>query len=465
MNKEKFFSRYSKIFHTATLKDTLEAYRKLSQEERQKLKKQALSEASKKWHENNKEVFKQSMMGHKVSDETRRKMSESHKKYFSLKENRDKLSLQLKESFKKNPKSKETREKQSKSLKETYRLNPEIKTQISESVKKWHKENPNVISEKTKTAMADFYKTKKGQDNLKKWTDGSRAKGTSSLEKELQEFVKALDPNVILNDRSILDGKELDCYSETKKVAVEFNGNIWHSEAYKKEKAMNSQLEKTLLCEAKDIRLIHIFSDEWDYKQDIVKSIVASAFGVYNKKYFARKLKIFETDKKQGQIFFAKNHIQGDTGAERYFGLYDGTELVQCISIGKNRFKKDKSSYELIRMATKLNCQVVGGFSKLIKYAMTTMNIDTLGSYVDRRLFNHKGYSSSGWIRTGESGPRYFYTDGKKRENRQAYMKQRCLKRWPECNESMTEHEMCLAHGLYRIYDCGCIEMKFFLKS
>lgn len=465
MNKAKFFNRYSKIFHTATLKETLDAYRKLSKEERLLLKKQAISEASIDWHKNNKEAFRQAMTGHRVSDETRQKMSESHKIYFSSKENREKLSMQLKESFKKNPKSEETRRKQSESLKETYRLNPEIKTKISESVKRWHKENPGMTSEKTKTAMAAFYKTKQGQDNLKKWTDGSRAKGTSSPEKELQDFVKTLDPNIALNDRSVLGGKELDCYSEAKKVAVEFNGNIWHSEAYKKDKAENSQLEKTLLCEAKDIRLIHIFSDEWEDKQDIVKSIIASAFGVYSKKYFARKLKIFEVDKKQGQIFFEHNHIQGNAGAERFFGLYSGTELIQCISIGKNRFKKDKSSYELIRMATKINTQVVGGFSKLIKHAMTAMNIDTLGSYVDRRLFNHKGYLSSGWEITGESGPRYFYTDGKKRENRQCYMKQRCLKRWPECNESMTEHEMCLAHGLYRIFDCGCIEMKFFLKS
>lgn len=163
-----------------------------------------------------------------------------------------------------------------------------------------------MISEKTKTAMALFYKTKQGQDNLKKWTDGSRAKGTSSPEKELQEFVKTLDPDVVLNDRSILGNKELDCYSEIKKVAVEFNGNIWHSEAYKKDKAEDSQLEKTLLYEAKDICLIHIFSDEWGNKQDIVKSIIASTFGVYSKKYFARKLKVFETDKRQGQDFLLK---------------------------------------------------------------------------------------------------------------------------------------------------------------
>lgn len=110
MNKEKFFARYSKIFHTDTLEDTLKAYRVLSEEERQKMKKQALSEASREWYKDNRESFKQSMKGHRVSDKTKQKMSESHKRYFSLKENREKLSIQLKESFKKNPKSRETRE-------------------------------------------------------------------------------------------------------------------------------------------------------------------------------------------------------------------------------------------------------------------------------------------------------------------------------------------------------------------
>lgn len=92
---------------------------------------------------------------------------------------------------------------------------------------------------------------------------------------------------------------------------------------------------------------------------------------------------------------------------------------------------------------------------------MKAESLSLIESYVDRRLFNASGYKSSGWKVVGTSGPRYFYTDGTTRFNRQQFMKQSCLRRWPECNAAMTEHEMCYQHDLYQIYDCGTIKMEF----
>lgn len=322
-----------------------------------------------------------------------------------------------------------------------------------------HPEHKERQSKLIKTAMQLFYETNKGKENLKTLMS-SRTNGPSKPEKELQAFVKSLANDAQFDVMNVIDdNKELDIYVPSKKVAIELDGDIWHSEAYKKD-AKTYHLNKTLLCEQKGIRLIHVFSDEWMFKQDIIKSIISSALGHYDRKYMARKLKFKEVPHKVGSAFFKTNHIQGDALAQYYFGLYDKDILVQCVSIGKNRFTKNKG-LELIRMASLLNTQVVGGFSKLIKNAIDKIGVTEIESYVDRRLFNHKGYEASGWKIEGVSGPRYFYTDGKKRENRQVYMKQSCLRKWPECNENMTEHEMCLMHNLYRIYDCGTVKMKF----
>ena len=454
--KQRFFTKYKDILGTETIEETFDKWKSLTQEKRKELTNQLISEKMKDWHKANKEEFKDKMKGHKVSDSTKRKIRFGLKDYYSLESNRKELSERLKKKYSENPKTKEQIEKQSSSLKRTLKEHPEIKSKISESMKQWHKDNPGVTSARTKIAMKEFYETEKGQENLKKWTNGSRAKGTSSSEKELQEFVKSLDPNVLFNDRSLLDGKELDIVSLSHKIAVEFNGDIWHSEAFKKEKAAMCHLEKTLLCEQLGVRLIHVFSDEWDTKKDIVKSIISAAFGKFERKYMARKLTLKKVSLADSRKFLNENHIQGFTNAGNYLGLYDGDELVQIATFGKNRFKKVKNC-ELIRMATKLNCQVVGGFSKITKNFMKDNSISYIESYVDRRLFDHKGYSSSGWTVIGASSPRYFYTDGKIRENRQKYMKQSCLRKWPECTLDMTEHQMCLAHGLYRIYDCGTI--------
>lgn len=467
MNKIKFFERYSRIFRTSTFDETYAAYKSLSIEEQHRLTKIALSESRKKWHSEHKEEFSDAMKGHKVSDATRKKISDGNKRYYNNEENRQKASLSQKKRHKEHPRSRESIEKQSASLRKHYESS-ENRKRASEGMKRYFKEHPEAkehLSQKLKKSMSEFYKTDKGIENLKTFTSASKGKGTSRPEKELQEYVKSLENNVILNDRNAVhNGMELDIFVPDKRTAIEYNGDIWHSEAFKKN-AKTYHLDKTLECENLGIRLIHIFSDEWNFKQDIVKSIVASALGHYEKKYMARKLSFKKVSYEEAVEFFEKNHIQGNAQAAFYYGLYDNDLLVQCASVGKNRFRKKKESWELIRMASLLNTQVVGGFSKLMKNIMTECDINEIDSYVDRRLFDSKGYLSSGWTKEGESAPRYFYTNGKIRENRQVYMKQSCLKKWPECTPDMTEYEMCLMHHLYRIYDCGTIKMTFKLPT
>ena len=127
------------------------------------------------------------------------------------------------------------------------------------------------------------------------------------------------------------------------------------------------------------------------------------------------------------------------------------------VCFRKNFAQRENKDIELARMVTKINCQVVGGFSKLMSHCP----YEYVTSFVDRRLFNASGYKNSGWTVVDESAPSYFYTDFINRFNRQQYMKQTCIKKWPELNNCLTEEEMCNSKGLYRIYDCGCIKVEW----
>ena len=257
------------------------------------------------------------------------------------------------------------------------------------------------------------------------------------------------------NDRDEISPKELDIYIPSKKVAVEFNGLYWHSELSGKDK--NYHYEKYQDCKKNGIRCIQIFGDEWQNKKDILKSILLSAIGVYKEKYYARKCVVKQIPTKVANEFLDLHHINGSVcTASKAWGLLYKGELLQVISVGRNRFKKDGKTMELLRMATKGFTQVVGGFSKILKDS----GIEELESYVDRRMYNGRGYESSGWKVVGESRPSYFYTDFKVRKNRMAFMKSK-LPPVEGIEGGGTEIERAHAIGWYRIWDCGTIKVSW----
>jgi hypothetical protein len=120
-------------------------------------------------------------------------------------------------------------------------------------------------------------------------------KQISKAETEILEWLTVLNINdVIINDRTILKGKELDIYIPSHSLAIEFNGLYWHSELNGKDK--NYHLNKTIKCKEQDIQLIHIFEDEWLDKQDIIKNIIKIKLRLIEEKVYGRKCVIKELE-------------------------------------------------------------------------------------------------------------------------------------------------------------------------
>ena len=283
---------------------------------------------------------------------------------------------------------------------------------------------------------------------------GKNYSHSSKDERDLVKFVKSIYcDEIIENDRKTIFPKELDVYIPNKKVAIEFDGLYWHSTEHQKNK--NYHLDKTTMCEKKGIRLIHVFEDEWKFKQNIVKSIISSSLGIYERKIFARKCEVKEIGDREFRNFCDKNHIQGECNSSERLGLFYEGELLQCVGFGKSRFTKNEN--ELIRMVTKLNTQVIGGFSKLMKH----YGKDCI-SYVDRRLFNGDGYLSSGFKKISVNKPNYYYTKKFERFYRMNFTKKNIAKKFPkEFDESLTEEQNMEKLGYYRIYDCGTIKVRY----
>lgn len=281
---------------------------------------------------------------------------------------------------------------------------------------------------------------------------------SSKEETEVFDYVKSLigEENIIKRDREILNGRELDIYIPSKKTAIEFDGVLWHNEKFNSDK--NYHLKKTEDCLNKGVRLIHIFEDEWMYKQDIWKSMLANILGFTKNKIYARKCVVKEVDLTEGNDFLTNNHIQGVCPSKIKLGLYYNDELVSLMTFGKSRnsIGSNKHEWELLRFCNKLNTVVVGGASKLFKYFIKTYSPNNIISYADRRFSIGNLYDKLGFTLYNKSRPSYYYVIGNKRKNRINFQKAKLVEKY-NCPTDMSEHEFCLSQKWYRIYDCGCL--------
>ena len=287
----------------------------------------------------------------------------------------------------------------------------------------------------------------------KKCFDENISKG----EKEIYNFIKSVyNKNIEQHNRTVLNGKELDIYIPDKNLAIEFNGDYWHSS---ERKDKNYHLEKTLECRSKGIRLIHIFEHEWDFKRPIVESILRNALGSIENRIYARKTIVKELTSKEYNSFLEENHIQGGINSSIKYGLFYNSELVSVIGFGKSRFKKGE--IELHRFCSKLNTSVVGGFSKLISYS----SIENFISYIDLSKFTGEGYVNIGFSIIDRTPPSYFYTKNGEVLSRYQCQKHKLSKLLENYDPSLSEIENMNMNNYIQIYDCGTLKVQYINRS
>jgi hypothetical protein len=287
------------------------------------------------------------------------------------------------------------------------------------------------------------------------YTEFIKTRQSSLFEKEVLNFIQLIyKKEIIQNDKKLLNRQELDIYIPDKSLAIECNGVYWHSTNAGVPKEYH--LNKTKKCNEIGIYLIHINEWEWTFKQDICKSIIKNALGIIDNKIYARKCIVKEVSNQESREFLEENHIQGNVNASYKLGLYYKDELVQLITIGKSRFKKDE--YELLRMCSKLNTQVIGGFSKLLKH----QPFNNLISFVDLSKFTGESYFNIGWQLLNYTVPSYSYYRGSEKLNRVSAQKHKLPKLLGDnFDPNKTEAQNMIDNGWLQVYDCGNIKMNY----
>jgi hypothetical protein len=282
----------------------------------------------------------------------------------------------------------------------------------------------------------------------------------SGREIKFQNFIEEIyKDKLILNNNNII-GKELDVFLPKLKLAFEFNGLYWHNELYKPN---NYHQEKTELAEKHGIKLIHIYEDDWIYKQDIVKSRILNLLGKSDKIY-ARKCNIKEINNPTLiRNFLEKNHLQGFATSKIKIGLFYNDELVSLMTFGNKRKpmgqKSSEGTYEMLRFCNKLNTNIVGGASRLFKYFIDQYIPKEVISYADRSWSQGNLYEKLGFELVHKTKPNYYYVVDGVRKYRFGFRKDRLIKEGSDPNK--TEKDIMIEKNIYRIYDSGHLKYKY----
>jgi hypothetical protein len=294
-------------------------------------------------------------------------------------------------------------------------------------------------------------------------------KNVSGKEVLMFKMIKEFYQGEIIQSYKI-ERKEIDVYLPELKIGFEFNGLRWHSELFLDK---NYHINKTNKCSKQDIKLIHIFDDEWLFKKEIVKSRLKHILGITENKVYARKCELKEINLNDKILFLNKNHIQGNSIDKIRYGLFYKNELISVMTFSKERIATGNSfiegNWELNRFCVKTNYSIIGGFEKLLSYFKKNNKYEKIITYADCRWsgIKHENtvYNKNGFNFITKTRCSFFYVDKKdyfNRKHRFSLAKHKLTELFGN-EENLTGWELAVKNGYDRIWDCGTL--KFELKN
>lgn len=344
--------------------------------------------------------------------------------------------------------------------------NTEIKNKVSTKLRQlYHGSFINIVD--NKDAIREAYTTD-GISGVMKLTDTSKSfsykllgkydialikQKHSIFEQEVITYIKSVyTGTIILGNKSILGGKELDIYLPELNLAIECNGTFWHSESNGRTQFYH--VSKVMACKAQNIHLMHIWDYQWYNNIDIIKSMLLHKMGKSTTIY-ARKCKIVSIDQKTAKSFTQSNHIQGCVPSSINYGLEYNGRLVAVMTFGKSRYRKD-TAYEIFRFCNILNNSVVGAATRLYNHFLKIHEPDIVVSYASKEYSLGGLYSKLGMMLVNETVPGYRYTnDYVTLHNRLKFQKHKLGTLLATFDDALSEKENMLNNGYDRIWDCG----------
>ena len=268
----------------------------------------------------------------------------------------------------------------------------------------------------------------------------------------LKRYINKLGFTAIINDREQLSPLEIDIWVPEVRLGIEIHGLYWHSHKNMENRGqIRRHQNKMNLAKDANIKLLQFWCEpELEDKKNIVYSMIAHHFGL-SQRIFARILQVAPISREQAWDFYLKTHLQGFRDGT-HFGLIDSNNrLFQMVTFGRHH----KYEFELLRSSTKINCSVVGGFSKLLSHFIRSYRPKKLLSYANCRYSYGNVYQRVGFKLLSVTKPGYFYCKGRQIFNRHKFQKHRLNKILNNFNPAFSEAQNMFNNGYRRIWDAG----------
>lgn len=224
--------------------------------------------------------------------------------------------------------------------------------------------------------------------------------GVSKQEIELSNAIALDFPSIPIyrSNRQILHGRELDIFIPSMKLAVEFDGLVYHNSS---SKSKYYHLWKTIECEKQGIQLIHIFSDEWELKKPLVIDLIRKTLGKYSI-IKAEDCILNKISKAEGHNFIENSDIRGDSIlSNEYLGLFYSNELLAVLS-----YFEENNEIVITRYSERRLIRIENGLDKFL----SLFNNKVIITHLDRRFFDGSDFLKSGFSKIESTEPNIWYT-------------------------------------------------------
>ena len=284
--------------------------------------------------------------------------------------------------------------------------------------------------------------------------------GTSIAETEIFNFIQAILPNelILKNNKNIIYPYELDIFIPSRNFAIEHNGLLWHSNDINHDRVDKFyHLTKTNMCKKNNIKLLHIFEDEWLYKKEIVKNRIGHILGINNStRIHGRDCIIKEIETPIKNQFLNLFHIQGLDISTINLGAFYNDQLVAVMTFSHGNISKGsrriEGMWELNRFCTDYNYHIPGIAKKLLVYFQRNYDWKKIYSYADLRWSDGNLYNKLGFNLDYYTQPNYWYIKGYNRIHRFN------LRKRPDEPKDISEKLLRLKEGYRILYDCGSLK-------